>query len=125
MALCRSVAEGEPAAPVTALLGVAMCAAIAMAACSSNPCSDEHVVQSTLEDTAANRKLASLGVTGGTYDVELDNGHVYAATYGDAPPRVGEIAHLCVEQSKINAERYYSITLDRLNGKIRDAILVK
>jgi hypothetical protein len=103
--------------------------AILLTNCSApNPCSDHRVVKALLEDTASNRQLTSLGIIGGKYDVELDDGHVYEAIYGEKPPLPGETAHLCVEVSTIDGSRHYSIALarntDDANGN-RKAILAR
>jgi len=59
--------------------------------------------------------------------VELDDGHVYEVNYG-AQPVPGEVAHLCVEVSRIDNSAHYAISLDRAgdpNSKARKARLVK
>ena len=84
--------------------------------CGSNPCQGHRVVQATLEDNTSNRRLSVLGITGGVYDVELDDGHVYGATYGDRPPTTGETAQLCDEVSQSDGIHHYSISLKRGDG---------
>ncbi len=98
----------------------ALACALTLAGCSSNPCSMRHVVQVTEDHSPKaeqmKAKLPAAELVGSREDVEIDDGHVYAAnfvngidaTQVDMPPSTGDAVKLCVLTSS-NGTKHYSL----------------
>jgi len=106
----------------TAIVSALVCVVALSACASSNPCSNRRVVQVTEDHSPGadqmRAKMLPTGLIGGREDVELDDGHVYAANFfysidaatatqtGNMPPGTGDEIELCVMASSDGSKHY-------------------